>query len=121
MRKNRISFGAAGLPARQGSQKLGVSDLGNWLTAEQGRTLWQASEWELLKGKRDRALLAVLLYCGIRRHELAELTFSHLRQRERHCAIVDLSGKAGHVRTIPVPTWVYGGSPKPHVILTQDR
>jgi len=31
-----------------------------------------------------------------------------LQQREGHWAIVDLSGKAGHVRTIPVPTWVYG-------------
>lgn len=82
------------------------------MTAEQGQALWQAPEWELLKGKRDRALLAGLLSCGLRRHELAELTFSHLRQREGHYAIVDLSGKAGHVRTIPVPTWVYGGSPK---------
>jgi integrase len=30
----------------------------------------------------------------------------HLEQREEHCAIVDLKGKAGHVRTIPVPGWV---------------
>jgi site-specific recombinase XerD len=61
-----------------------------------------------LKGKRDRALLALLLACGLRRHELAELTFDHLQQREGHWAIVDLSGKAGHVRTIPVPDWVQG-------------
>jgi len=40
--------------------------------------------------------------------ELAELTFHHLHQREGHWAIVDLSGKAGHVRTVPVPDWVYG-------------
>ena len=30
-----------------------------------------------------------------------------LQQREGHWAIVDLRGKAGHVRTIPVPDWVY--------------
>ena len=35
-----------------------------------------------------------------------ELTFDHLQQREDHWAIVDLVGKGGHVRTIPVPNWV---------------
>ena len=35
-----------------------------------------------------------------------ELTFEHLQQREEHWAIVDLSGKAGHVRTVPLPGWV---------------
>src|ERR1022692_2391308 len=98
---------AAGIRRVKGVKKLGVR-LGNWLTAEQGQALWQAPDRERLKGKRDRALLAVLLSCGLRRHELAELTFSHLQQREGHWAIVDLSGKAGHVRTIPVPDWVHG-------------
>jgi integrase len=36
------------------------------------------------------------------------LTVGHLQQREGHWAIVDLRGKAGHVRTIPVPDWVIG-------------
>src|ERR1700739_4984830 len=98
---------AASIRRVKGVKKLGVR-LGNWLTAEQGQALWQAPDRERLKGKRDRALLAVLLSCGLRRHELAELTFGHLQQREGHWAIVDLSGKAGHVRTIPVPAWVYG-------------
>ena len=31
----------------------------------------------------------------------------HLQQREGHWAIVDLSGTGGHVRTVPVPDWVY--------------
>src|SRR5256714_9402051 len=88
---------AAGIRRVKGVKKLGVR-LGNWLTAEQGQALWQAPDCGQMKGKRDRALLAVLLSCGLRRHELAELTFSHLQQREGHWAIVDLSGKAGHVR-----------------------
>jgi len=87
-------------------KKLGVR-LGNWLTAEQGQALWQAPNQEQMKGKRDRALLALLLACGLRRHELASLTGAHLQQREEHWAIVDLSGKNGHVRTIPVPDWVH--------------
>lgn len=41
--------------------------------------------------------------CGLRRHEAAELTIDHIQQREEHWAIVDLVGKGGHVRTIPVP------------------
>jgi len=98
---------AAGIRRVKGVKKLGVR-LGNWLTAEQGQALWQAPNQEQMKGKRDRALLALLLACGLRRHELASLTVGHLQQREGHRAIVDLRGKGGHVRTIPVPDWVHG-------------
>jgi site-specific recombinase XerD len=98
---------AAGIRRVKGLKKLGVR-LGNWLTAEQGQALWQAPDRERIKGKRDRALLALLLACGLRRHELAALTVGHLQQREGHWAIVDLRGKAGHVRTVPVPDWVHG-------------
>ena len=86
-------------------KKIGVRT-GNWLTAKQSQRLWQAPGGERLKEKRDRALLAMLLTCGLRRHEAIELTFSHLQQREEHWAIVDLKGKAGHTRTIPMPAWV---------------
>ena len=51
---------AAGIRRVKGVKKLGVR-LGNWLTAEQGQALWQAPDRERLKGKRDRALLALLL------------------------------------------------------------
>ena len=84
-----------------------VSGWGNWLTPEQGKALWQAPDRERLRGKRDRALLAILLACGLRRHEIAELMVDHLQQREGHWAIVELAGKGGHIRTIPVPDWVY--------------
>ncbi len=96
---------AAGIRRVKGMKKIGVR-LGNWLTSGQSQALWQAPDAERLKGKRDRALLAVLLACGLRRHEAVELTFAHLQQREEHWAIVDLLGKAGHVRTIPLRGWV---------------
>jgi site-specific recombinase XerC len=58
-----------------------------------------------LKGKLDRAILAILLG-GLRRHELPDLDFVHLQRREEHWAIVDLVGEGGHVRTVPVSDWV---------------
>jgi site-specific recombinase XerD len=96
---------AAGIRRVKGVKKLGVR-FGNWLTAEQAHALWQAPDHRRLKGKRDRALLALLLACGLRRHEVAALRLDHLQQREEHWAIVDLVGKGGHIRTVPVPDWV---------------
>ena len=69
-------------------------------------TLRQLPNAKTVKGKRDRAILSILLGCGLRRRELAELTLDHLQQREDHWAVVDLIGKAGHIRTVPVPDWV---------------
>jgi site-specific recombinase XerD len=74
---------AAGIRRVKGSKKLGVR-LGNWLTAEQARMLWQLPNAGTLRGKRDRAILAVLLGCGLRRRELSELTLDHLQRREDH-------------------------------------
>ena len=64
---------AAGIRRVKGVKKLGVR-LGNWLTPEQAKSLWQAPDPKQLRGKRDRALLSILVACGLRRHEVAELT-----------------------------------------------
>lgn len=74
---------AAGVRRIKGVKKLGVR-LGNWLTAEEARRFLQSPPADTLKGKRDRAILAVLLGCGLRRRELADLEFTHLQQREEH-------------------------------------
>lgn len=96
---------AAGVRRVKGVKRLGVR-LGNWLTADEARWFWQAPDPAALKGQRDHAILAVLLGSGLRRLELADLDFRHLQQREGHWAIVDLIGKGGHIRTVPVPDWV---------------
>ncbi|PYT24961.1 MAG: hypothetical protein DMG57_26825 [Acidobacteria bacterium] len=77
---------AAGIRRVKGVKKIGVR-LGNWLTPEQSQRLWNAPDSQTLKGKRDRALLAVLLACGLRRHEAVNLVFGHVQQREEHWVI----------------------------------
>src|SRR6266849_5287831 len=96
---------AASIRRVKGPKKLGVR-LGNWLTAQQGKTLLSIPPGNSVRGKRDFAMLALLLGCGLRRSELVRLTMEHLQQREEHWAIVDLVGEGGHVRTVPVPDWV---------------
>jgi len=96
---------AAGIRRVKGAKKLGMR-LGNWLTVDEARSLWQLPDMHSVKGKRDRAILAVLLGCGLRRRELIDLTFDHIQRREDHWAIVDLVGKGGHIRTVPMPNWV---------------
>jgi hypothetical protein len=80
--------------------------LGNWLTAGEARKLWQLPDPSTSKGKRDQAILGMLLGCGLRRQELTELTVDHLQRREDHWVTVDLVSKGSNIRTIPVPDWV---------------
>src|SRR6266487_3476607 len=84
---------AAGIRRVKGAQKkkLGVR-LGNWLTADEARSLWQSPGIETLKGKRDRALLAVLLGCGLRRRELAERELSASLHKPEDNMVTPLSG-----------------------------
>jgi site-specific recombinase XerD len=80
--------------------------VGNWLSQQQAQTLLSAPDITKVGGLRDRAILAVLLGCGLRRSEVAALTFTHLQRRDGRWCIVDLIGKHGRVRTAPMPTWV---------------
>lgn len=96
---------AAGIRRVKGVKKHGMR-IGNWLTAEQGRRLLAVFGQGDLRSKRDYAIVAVLLGCGLRRAEATALAVQDLQQREEHWVIADLVGKGGHVRTVPVPTWV---------------
>ena len=95
---------AAGIRRVKGPKNLGIR-LGNWLTADQARALWQVPDRETLKGKQDRALLGTHLVVGCAA-KAADLDVAHLTRSEDHWAIVDLVGKAGNIRTGPVPDWV---------------
>lgn len=78
---------------------------GNWLTKEEAQMWLNAPDVKTLKGVRDRALLAVLIGCGLRRAEAAILSVSHIQQREGRWAIVDIVGKRDKMRTVPMPSW----------------
>ena len=74
-----------------------------------GKKLLAAETGESLPSRRHYALLAILIGCGLRRAEVTTLRCEDFQLREDHCVIADLTGKGGHIRTIPVPEWVKTG------------
>lgn len=95
---------AAGIGRVKGIKREGVRT-GNWLTVHQAERLINSPDAATLKGKRDRALLAVLIGCGLRREETARLMLEHIQQRDARWVIVDMRGKGGRIRTVPMPSW----------------
>jgi integrase len=96
---------AAGIARVKSAKSVGIR-LGNWLSAQQAQRLLNSPDVTTLRGLRDRAIIAVLLGCGLRRSEVAALTFAHIQQRDGRWCIVDLVGKHGRIRTMPMPNWV---------------
>jgi site-specific recombinase XerC len=83
--------------------------LGNWLTREQAKELLAVPDRSTLKGKRDYAILALLVGCALRRNELAELDVQTIQQREGRWVLADLEGKGRRIRTVAIPIWVKQG------------
>ena len=96
---------AAGIRRVKGARQIGVR-LGNWLTADQGRSLLLKSQGDNVRSKRNYAILSLLIGCGLRRGELLALSVGSIQLREEHWVVADLHGKAGHIRTVPIPLWV---------------
>ena len=96
---------AAGISRVKGVKQLGFRS-GNWLSAEQSSAVLQHSCGDSMRAKRDYAMLAMLFGCGFRRSELVGLELDEIQMRQGHWAVVDLIGKGGHIRTVPIPTWV---------------
>lgn len=68
----------------------------------QARGLLDAPRDVTLKGKRDRAILATLLYHALRREELCKLTVKDFRHERRGVAHLKVSGKGEKTRYIPL-------------------
>jgi integrase len=90
-----------GIRRVKGVKRLGRK-IGNWLTGNQAQQLLNAATQNTLRGRRDGAML------GLRRSEVVGLRLDHLQLRESHWVIVDLVGKGGRIRTVPVPNWWKG-------------
>jgi integrase len=58
------------------------------------------------KGKRDGALLGLLVGCGLWRSELVSLVVGKIQMRDDRWVIPDLVGKRKKLRLVPVPGWV---------------
>jgi site-specific recombinase XerD len=83
--------------------------LGNWLTKDQAKELLAVPDRSSMKGKRDYAMLALLVGCALRRNELATLHVETIQLREGRWVLVDLCGKGRRIRTVAVPMWVKQG------------
>jgi site-specific recombinase XerD len=96
---------AAGIRRVKGAKRLGVR-VGNWLSIDQSKKLLAAPSGSQLRDVRNRAVLAVLIGCGLRRAEIVAVKVEDFELREEHWVLADLVGKGSHMRTVPVPTWV---------------
>jgi len=95
---------ASGIAKIKGVRMHGTRS-GNWLSKERAQEVINSPDVTTLKGLRDRAILAILLGCGLRRSECASLQVGDIQQREGRWVIVDMTGKGRRVRSVPMPTW----------------
>lgn len=78
---------------------------GNWLSLEQAQQLINTPDISTPIGLRNRAILATLLGCGLRRRELVKLSINQLQLRDGRWVIANLIGKRNKTRTVTIPTW----------------
>jgi len=72
------------------------------LADHQARQLLDAPTGDTLKAQRDRAMLATLLYHGLRRDELCRLKVRDFKQDRRGVPHLKVSGKGGKTRYVPL-------------------
>jgi integrase len=78
-----LSPEAAGIRRVKGVRRIGVR-VGNWLSAEDSRRLLATCDAGTLRDLRNRAMLALLIGCGLRRGELLALRCDAVQRREEH-------------------------------------
>ena len=95
---------AAAIGRVQGVRRCGIQ-LGHWLGKEDVERLLQVPGGASVRALRDGAILALLFGGGLRRGEAAIVTVEPFRIIEERWVIVDLTGKHGRVRSVPIPSW----------------
>ena len=95
---------AIGIRRVKGVKRLGRR-IGTWLSGDQAQDLLDSIPQSTLHGRRDAAMIGLLLGCGLRRSEAVALRLDQLQLREGHWVVADLYGKGGRLRTVPIPGW----------------
>jgi integrase len=95
---------ASAIQSIPGVKQRGVRTV-NWLTLREAQELLRRPDTTTKKGLRDRAILAVIVGCGLRRSEVANLRVEEIQLRDARWAIIYLIGKGKRVRTVPMPSW----------------
>jgi len=75
---------AAGIARVKSAKSVGIR-VGNWLSVRQAQSLLNAPDVSTMRGLRDRAILAILLGCGLRRNikqNLREIWFEAKADRK---------------------------------------
>jgi site-specific recombinase XerD len=72
------------------------------LSEEQARQLLDAPDQCSVRGKRDHAILATLLYHGLRRDELCKITVKDFRIQRDGIQHLEVHGKGGKTRYVPL-------------------
>jgi integrase len=78
---------------------------GQWLTVDQAFAFLDLPDRSTYWGKRDAAILSLMLGCALRRAEMATMKWTHYQTREDRMCLVDFKGKGNKLRTVPVPLW----------------
>lgn len=88
----------------KGLKKTGTMP-GKSLTTREAEALMNAPDPATKKGKRDRALLALLVGCGLRRGEVVRLNVENLEKQGSHWHLAGVIGIHGRARNVPLPHW----------------
>ena len=93
--------------ARIKSKRATGTKTGIWLTTAQVVQILSAPDHATATGRRDLAVLALLIGCGLRRAEACSLTTEQLKAvgTEGRLVITNVRGKGGRVRSVAVPLW----------------
>ena len=76
---------------------------GVWLPREQAQRILAGPNVRTIVGKRDYLVLMLILRCGLRRAEIAQLAVTVVREHEGRWVLANLRGKGKRLRTLPLP------------------
>ena len=76
-----------------------------WLEQEEVQELLTNLNSEKMSILRDRALIAVMTGCGLRRFEVSDLKITQMKQLQKRWVFADIKGKGDRYRTVAIPEY----------------